>query len=100
MSEPKPSFLHGFDERTAHEAELKGYCPNAVVQLATGENFKVCFYDPVRLGQDLEREQESGEVCIAEPSLIVIPHVTLQYMQRTVASLSRRGYFKHLVRRS
>ena len=77
MSEPKRSFLDGFAERTVFEAELNGYCANGVVQLATGESSKDCFYDPVKLGQDRERKQGSGEVCIAEPGLMAIPNDTL-----------------------
>jgi hypothetical protein len=96
MSGPTLSFTHGFDERVAFEAELKGYYANAVVQLPTGKSFKVCFYDPVRLAQDLERGQESGEVCIAEPGLIVVPRVTLHYMERAVARLFKEGYFEYL----
>ena len=93
MNEPELFFNQGFDERTAFEAELKGYYGNALVQLPAGTRFKVCFYDPIRLAQDLERGQESGEVCIAEPGLIVVPRVTLHYMERAVASLFKNGYF-------
>jgi site-specific recombinase XerD len=36
---------------------------------------------------------ESGEACIAEPGLIVIPSVTLEYMQRAVQQLYAKRYF-------
>jgi hypothetical protein len=82
------------------EAERKRIAQTPSYRLATKENFKVCFYDPVRRGQDLEREQESRKSLLAEPGFLVIPNVTLQYVQRAVATLSRSAYFKHLVPRS
>ena len=92
-----PKLFHGFDERTAFEAELKGYYDQAVVQLPTGKRFKLCFYDPIRLAQDLERGQETGDVCIAEPGLIVVPRVTVHHMEQAVTRLFETGYFDQIV---
>jgi hypothetical protein len=97
MIAPTLSFTYGFSDRDAFEAEERGYCGHVVVQLPTGAKFGVCFYDPVRLAQDLERAQESGDVCLAEPGLIVVPSVTLQFMERSVEQLFKGGFFNHLV---
>src|SRR5271155_3771408 len=97
MNHAKLLFVHGFDERTAYEAELKGYYGNAVAQLPTGRNFRVCFYDPIRLAQDLERGQESGDNYIAEPGLIVIPRVNAHYMEQSIQRLAGEGYFDHML---
>lgn len=94
---PQISFPFGFDERTAEESEARGYFGEAIVDLPNGARIKVCFYDPGRLCQDLETLQESGGVCIAEPCLIVIPVVTLEYMQRAVKELYNHGYFDDLL---
>ena len=59
---------------------------------------KLCFYDPVRLTQDLETVQESGEVCIGEVGLIVLPSVTLENMEKAIQQLYTRGYFDGLPR--
>jgi hypothetical protein len=67
----------GLTNTTVYAADLNRYCANAVVQLATRESSKVCFYDPVKLGQDREREQGSGEVYIAEPGLMATPNAIL-----------------------
>jgi len=93
MDVPKLSFPHGFDERDAVESEQRGYFGYATVELPSGSKVNVCFYDPVRLAQDLETVQESGEACIAEPGLIVIPSVTLEYMQRAIQQLYAKRYF-------
>jgi len=78
------------------ESEQRGYFGPAIVELPNNGRVRVCFYDPIRLSQDLKTVQESGEVCIAEPGLIVIPSVTLEYMQRAVQQLYRQGYFEAL----
>jgi hypothetical protein len=93
MNCPRLCFPDGFDARDAVESEQRGYFGIAVVELPTGLRVRVCFYDPVRLAQDLASVQESGEVCIAEPGLIVIPAVTLEYMQQAVQRLHAKGYF-------
>jgi len=91
------SFPHGFDARDECEAPQRGYFGEAVVELPQGKRVKVCFYDPIRLAQDLETVQASGEVCIGEPGLIVVPSVTLELMQRAVQQLYTQGYFDRLV---
>ena len=55
------------------------------------------FYDPIRLAQDLESEMQSGDAFIAEPGLIVIPRVTLAYMEAAVKKLFEKGYFNNLL---
>ena len=96
MNRPRLSFPQGFDERDAVESEQRGYFGLAIVELPNGARVNVCFYDPVRLSQDLETVQESGDACIAEPGLIVIPSVTLEYMERAVQQLYAKGYFDGL----
>ncbi len=87
----------GFSERDIAEAEMKGYSGHVVVHLPTGPQYTVTFYDPVTLVQNLKVAQESGEVCIGEPGLIVVPSVTLHYMEAAVNQLSQEGYFGHLI---
>lgn len=93
---PTLMFPLGWDERAACEMEWKGWVW-AAVRLANGSIIEVSFYDPVRLSQDLASEQESGNVCIADPGLIVVPSVTVQYMREAVRQLQRSGYFERFV---
>ncbi len=97
VNHPRLSFPFGFDERDAIESEERGYFGRAVVELPGGARVNVCFYDPVRLSQELETMQESGEVCLAEAGLIVLPSVTREYMEKAIQQLYARKYFERLV---
>jgi hypothetical protein len=90
------SFACDIDERTEWEIQQKGWFEQALVHLPDGSNVPVCFWDPVRLSQDLETELKSGRTCISEPGMIVIPHVTVENMKAAVEELYRRGYFDSL----
>ena len=98
MKYPRLVFKEEFDERLAFEVAQKGWCGIAVVQLPNGDSREVFFYDPGRLAQDLEVGIKSGEPFIAEPGLIVIPEVTLAYMNEAVNKLFDGGYFDRLTR--
>jgi len=97
MQAPRLSFPRGFDERIAYEAEQKGYWGQVSVHLPSGIQYSVTFYDPVTLSQNLKIVEEGGGVCIGEPGLIVVPSVTLKFMQEAVSELLQEGFFEHLV---
>jgi hypothetical protein len=84
------------DERTEWEIQQKGWFEQALVQLPDGSIVPVCFWDPVRLSQDLETDLKLGGVCISEPGMIVIPQVTVGNMKAAVEELYRKGYFHRL----
>ena len=75
-SEPILIITCDFDSQTAFEVERKGWFEQAIVKLPNGTEVPVCFWDPVRLTQDLETDVNQGRFCFAEPGLIVIPKVT------------------------
>jgi hypothetical protein len=93
---PRLSFPDGYDE-SFYEHEQRGYLDYVTVHLPNDRQFQVCFYDPKRLSQELEIRRKAGVVCVAEPGLIVIPRITLEYMQEAVNRLFNEGYFEHLV---
>jgi hypothetical protein len=95
--QPKLLFTEVFDERLAFEVEQKGWCSIGIVELPSGTQIKVFFYDPVRLAQDLETDLASGEVCIAEVGMIVIPKITREYMEKAVHRLFKKGFFNNFV---
>ena len=70
------------------------YRPRNLTRRKAGQVF---FYDPIRLAQDLETDARFGEPFIAKPGLIVIPSVTLEYMEKAVKILYKKGYFNTLV---
>jgi hypothetical protein len=96
-NEPKLSFTCNFDERTAWEVEQKGWFEGVVVILPNGLRIPVSFWDPVRLSQDLETGLKFGEICLAEPGLIVLPKVTYEYMQKAIRQLFEKKYFDRLI---
>jgi hypothetical protein len=97
FSRPKLTFKEEFDERLAFEVSQKGWCGIAAVELPEGGKVDVVFYSPTRLAQDLEADTKAGHPFVAEPGLIVVPDVTLAYMEAAVEQLYRQGYFEHFV---
>lgn len=93
---PTLVFTCDFDERTANEAELKGWFEAVAARLPNGLEVALSFRDPVRLRQDLEYELMAGRQCVAEPALIVIPKVTRAHMEAAVAELYMEGFFDRL----
>ena len=89
-------FEGGFDDFDAFNAIGAGYRGGVLVELHDGSRYPVVFYDPVRLGQDLEEESKQGSTFIAEPGMIVLAEVSLENMKAAVSGLQRQGYFVHL----
>ena len=93
---PELVFQGGFDQREAMECRDRGYRSHVCVKFSTGECYPVVFYDPIRLQQDLDDEAKIGNAFIAEPGLIVVPEVTLDYMHKAVLQLAENGFFDSL----
>jgi hypothetical protein len=60
------------------DLKAKGWYGDAVL-VVSGRKYRLCFYDPVRLAQEIQSEFERG-VEFFEPNLVVIPAVTRQEM--------------------
>lgn len=90
------SFTCDLDDRAIYEIEQKGYFEHALVNLPDGSAVRVCFWDPVRLAQDLETNVKLGKNYIAEPGLIVLPRISVRNMTVAVEDLYQRGYFDRL----
>jgi len=97
LNRPKLIFKEEFDDRLAFDVSQKGWCGIAAVELPDGGRADVFFYTPTRLAQDLEADTKAGHPYLAEPGLIVVPEVTLPYMETAVEELYRQGFFDHLV---
>lgn len=93
---PTLTFSCELDERGEWEIEQKGVFEHAVVRLPEGGSVPVCFWDPIRLSQDLETDLKHGGTCLAEPGMIVIPQVTVDNMRAAVEELYARGFFQYL----
>lgn len=86
----KPILCFEFDiKEYQDEIKMKGYCNGSYVILPGSTKFKVIFYDPIRLAQDI-----IDEGYIAHPGLIVINEVTIENMEMAVYGLWLDGFFE------
>src|SRR5690349_18485856 len=90
MSDYLLTFAERFDD-DAWEIEAKGWYPGATLT-CSGKTYRLIFYDPFRLAQEIEDELRNGCVFF-EPNLVIVPSVTRQCMQEAnivfVTSLTR-----------
>ena len=77
-------FPEGFDEY-AREVQSKGWFPDARL-VAFGQQFRITFYDPVRLSQEIQDKIQRGSVFF-EPNLVVVQSLTRQSMEKAVELL-------------
>jgi hypothetical protein len=87
-------FPAGFDDY-ASEVEAKGWFADATLTIV-GKKYRMCFYDPVRLSQEIEAELQRGKLFF-EANLVVVQSVTRQNMESAVAALIRSGNVSALV---
>jgi len=93
---PTIDFPEGYHDRRELETPAKGWLGDVVVRFEEGPRYKVFFYDPVRLQQDLAAEAESGRPYVAEPGLIVLPEVSTESIRKAVEQLAGEGFFDEL----
>jgi hypothetical protein len=91
-------FPDWYDDRAEFEFTAKGYLPDVEVRLDDGSRYRLFFYDPVRLSQDLDEEALNDKPYRAEPGLVVVPEISRDGIQKAVAGLWHDGFFKHLKR--
>jgi len=76
------------------EVEAKGYFSEAKLS-ASGKNYRLNFFDRVRLRQEIEDELGQGRVFF-EPNLVVVNSVTRAEMERA-AEVLVQSYLEGLV---
>lgn len=86
-------FEHGMDERDELEAQMRGYRSHVWIEMSDGSRHRITFFDPVRLTQELKQETRLGRPFVCEPGLIVIPEVTMEYMEKAARTLADEGFF-------
>jgi hypothetical protein len=87
-------FPEGYEDY-AWELESKGCFSEARLEFQ-GRRYRLTFYDPARLGQDIENELQRGGVYF-EPNLVVVPAVTRQNMEKAAARLMKQARLGSLV---
>lgn len=54
---PKISFIHSMSEPEEQKKCDKGYVNDVLVEFLNGRKYRLCFYDPVRLMQDVQMKK-------------------------------------------
>ena len=69
------------------EVKAKGFFSEARLSVS-GKRYRLTFYDPVRLSQEIEDELKRGELFF-ELNLVIVSSVTRSDMERAVESLMK-----------
>jgi hypothetical protein len=77
------------------EVEAKGFFSEARLSVS-GKRYRLNFYDPVRLGQEIESELQRGGLFF-EANLVVVPSVTRSGMERAAEALMKSGHEAFLI---
>jgi hypothetical protein len=91
-------FPEGFDDY-AWEAEAKGRLQGTIV-IINQQRYRVTFYDPTRLSQDIEGEL-TGSAAFLEHNLVVIPvipSVTRTHVEKAIDFIAETGRHGDLIR--
>ena len=80
-----------WDDYWSAYAEPKGWYRGAHVR-AGGRSYRLTFYDPARLAQEIADALASGAPFVAEPNTVVIQRVTKEDMILAIESLARRSF--------
>jgi hypothetical protein len=88
MTEYGIDFPEGFDE-FEWEAEAKGWLQGAVVTI-NRRRYRVTFYDPIRLAQDIEDELQEKSVYL-ESNVLVVASITREQMRAAVEVVAKNG---------
>jgi len=92
----KLMFVIPFCDRQAFEAHGRGYLSHVCVDVE-GQLYPVFFYDPIRLSQDLQTNDENGRPFLADAGMIVVSEITLETMQNAIQHLYVEGFFNRFV---
>lgn len=82
-------------EEYASEVESKGWFSDAKLAYS-GRRYRLSFYDPVRLAQEIDSEIQRGGIFF-ETNLVVIRSVTRPNMENAVTQLIERGDVPSLI---
>ncbi|MFN7475751.1 MAG: hypothetical protein ACK5RJ_13350 [Burkholderiales bacterium] len=77
------------------EVMAKG-CFSDALMIIGGKQYRLNFYDPLRLGQDIAMVLEN-EKMFFEPNLVIVREVTRKEMERAAERLAHPGFATSLV---
>lgn len=88
---PIIQYKYGLNEIEEFEMKFKGYRSGVIVECPNKLKYELCFYDPIRLGQDLEDEE-----IIYEAGLVIVKEVTKQSIEKAVLQMWQNNFFDKL----
>lgn len=77
------------------EVEAKGYLQNVILRFLN-RDYKLTFYDPIRLEQDILEELKIGKYYFAS-NLIVVESVNIEHINDAIMGMIRNGDVIHLL---
>lgn len=78
--------------------EAKGWLADVLVAIE-GARFRLTFYDPVRLGQEVDDDvRREGLFC--ERNLVIVPAVTRGHIEAAIGKLGEKGLRAYFVAES
>ena len=92
---PKLTFLdwQGGDEIVINQ---KGWFCHNVVELANGNRYQVCFFDKIRLVQELAYLEKQRKPFFIENALIILSEVTIENMKAAILEAEKQKFFETL----
>jgi hypothetical protein len=82
-----------YDDSDWSQITEKGWF-EAEVELESNRTYKLNYYDPIRLKQDIDYCLSKGERCFDLPNLVVLPEITLSSVEESIRSLWAKGSFE------
>lgn len=92
---PKLIFLD-WQEGDDLSIRQKGCFLHNEVELWNGNRYQVCFFDKIRLVQELTHYETQGQPFFIEQNLIVLSEVTMENMQEAIIAAEKQGFFENL----
>lgn len=87
-------FEGGFDE---YDDWARGYRSHVLVTLVEeGYTYRIAFFTPYRAQSELQQLVKQGEPCFFETGLVIIPEITLEQMEKSIAFLIEQEFFDGL----
>jgi hypothetical protein len=82
----------------AWEVESKGWLNDIVVSFE-GVRYRVVFYDPTRLAQDIDEDLEENAVFL-ESNILVVKTVNRNYMEKAIEFIAQTGKYIDMMKES
>jgi hypothetical protein len=85
------------DDPELWDINARGYCTHVMVRTSERKCFRLDFYEPCRLAQDIDVQVTQMKDFLAEPEVVVIPDVNREEIVRAVTCLAKTDYFEKRV---